>query len=134
MCDLTLLILDAAKRPDDHYRAVIGDVVSMVHSHEQPLWLVLNKVDLVRPKTWLLSRGEEVHQIAQDRAPHVRKPFDSVFTLSALHDDGVDALLHNLLQRARPGPWYMCAQAHAGAPMTALCAGPSPAAGCFPPT
>jgi len=150
--DYTLVVIDAAKRIDDQLReelAVLmvaaqnsrgrveevrldedGNLEEVVGQDEknarEKFAIVLNKVDLVNPKTLLLDLAEELgvlgdtcvryrgevleegkefdlvekHQFTEQEEDELLSQYPPVFFISALKNDGVDDLLQHLFSRA----------------------------------
>jgi GTP-binding protein Era len=89
--DLILLVIDAVT-------GVTGDVARIVDSldeRQHPLFLALNKIDLVK-KAGLLGLSA--------RLSDTLKP-DRVFMISAAQDDGVPDLKQALAEAMPDGPW-----------------------------
>lgn len=92
-CDLILWIVDVAKRPspEDEY------ALKMAKETSTPVFLLLNKVDLLRDKKALLPIIENYRK---------RHDFTEVIPLSALKRDGLDLLLEKLVKALPAGPRY----------------------------
>jgi len=92
-CDLVLLIVDASIRfhPADDF------VLKMAQRAETPVFLLLNKIDLLREKEKLLPMIEQYRQ---------RHDFREVIPLSALKKDGLDLLLEKVVAGLPAGPRY----------------------------
>jgi GTP-binding protein Era len=86
--DLILLVIDASEKVRD-------DVVGGVETREHPLFLALNKVDLVQKPTLLA--------LAADLSARLNP--DEVFMTSATHGDGVADLKRALADAMPEGPW-----------------------------
>jgi len=86
--DLILLVLDASERVRD-------EVVAGLDRREHPLFLALNKIDLVK-KPALLALAAELTERLQP---------DQVFMISATQGDGVHDLKQALADVMPPGPW-----------------------------
>ena len=86
--DLTLLVIDASQRVRD-------EILEGVSKREHPLFLVLNKIDLVN-KGKLLG-------LASDLA--ARLDPQKLFMISATQGDGVPDLKQALVDAMPPGPW-----------------------------
>jgi GTP-binding protein Era len=89
--DVALLIVDARAGLTDPLRAII-ERLSKTH---RPIWLVLNKTDLI-PRERLLPLTAELHQLL---------PFAETFMISAEKGEGLDLLLDRLAQTMPPGPF-----------------------------
>jgi GTP-binding protein Era len=86
--DLILLVIDASER-------VREDVLQGLEKREQPLFLALNKVDLVK-KPELLALATKLTE---------RLNPDKVFMISATEGDGVPDLKQALADVMPSGPW-----------------------------
>jgi GTP-binding protein Era len=86
--DLVLLMIDASER-------VREEIVAGLDKHEHPLFLVLNKIDLVR-KTDLLA-------LAAGLAARLNP--EKLFMISAAQGDGVADLKAALAEAMPEGPW-----------------------------
>jgi len=86
--DLILLVIDASERVRD-------EILEGLEKREHPLFLVLNKVDLVK-KEKLLSLSAELTQSLDP---------DKVFMISATQGDGVPDLKDALAATMPEGPW-----------------------------
>ena len=92
-CDLILWIVDVAKRPrpEDEF------ALKMAKGTSTPVFLLLNKVDLLRDKQALLPIIEDYRK---------RHDFTEVIPLSALKKDGLDLLVEKLVKALPAGPRY----------------------------
>jgi GTP-binding protein Era len=86
--DLILLVVDASERIRD-------EVIEGLEKREQPLFLVLNKIDLVK-KSELLALSASLT---------ARLNPDKVFMISATRGDGVADVLTALADAMPEGPW-----------------------------
>ncbi|HJU77248.1 MAG TPA: GTPase Era [Sphingomicrobium sp.] len=86
--DLVLLLIDAAERVRD-------EIVRGLERREQPLFLALNKIDLVK-KPQLLALSAELT---------ARLNPEKVFMISATQGDGVPDLKEALADTMPEGPW-----------------------------
>jgi len=86
--DLVLLVIDASER-------VREDVLAGLEKRHQPLFLVLNKIDLVKKP--------ELLKLATDLTARLNP--DQVFMISATQGDGVPDLKQALADVMPPGPW-----------------------------
>jgi GTP-binding protein Era len=89
--DVALLIVDARAGLTDPLRAI----VERLGKTRRPIWLVLNKTDLI-PRERLLPLTAELHQLL---------PFAETFMISAEKGEGLDLLLDRLAQTMPPGPF-----------------------------
>jgi GTP-binding protein Era len=92
-CDLVLLIADVTQRlsPGDQF------VVDLAKQTGTPVFLVLNKVDLLKEKAKLLPIIEEYRH---------KHEFKEVIPLSALKKNGIDLLVEAVLKALPNGPAY----------------------------
>lgn len=140
--DYTLLVVDAARKLTDPLRESLVQLMlfaihrcggrdegeytleeSTARAPQQPeslekFAIVLNKVDLVNPKTLLLDISEELGNMAEEcikyrdkdeEAPPepmdpklVEEMFPPIFYVSALKEDGVNDIVKHLFQKATP--------------------------------
>jgi GTP-binding protein Era len=89
--DVALLIVDARAGLTEPLRAII----ERLGKTRRPIWLVLNKTDLI-PREKLLPLTAELHQLL---------PFAETFMISAEKGEGLDLLLDRLAQTMPPGPF-----------------------------
>src|SRR5467141_1194878 len=92
-CDLILLLADVTRRlsPEDNF------ALRMAQQVGTPVFLLLNKIDLLKDKKTLLPVIEE-HQR--------RHEFKEVIPLSALKKDGLELLLEKVVAALPIGPAY----------------------------
>jgi len=89
--DLILLVIDA----DAGLNREIEGIVESLQQRDHPLWLALNKVDLVK-KPNLLALATTLNE---------RLKPDKVFMISASQGDGVPDLKDTLSSKMPEGPW-----------------------------
>ena len=89
--DLLLFLADASTPPGPEDRRALD----VVKSAETPVFLVLNKVDRVSPKTLLLERIEQYKTLHD---------FAEYFTVSALKRQGLEDLTKTISRRLPEGP------------------------------
>jgi GTP-binding protein Era len=89
--DLILLVIDAAARVNAEVEAIIESV----EKREQPLFLALNKIDLVKKEALLALAADLTARLNPDK----------VFMISAAQGDGVPALKQALAATMPEGPW-----------------------------
>jgi GTP-binding protein Era len=89
--DLILLVIDAAARINDE----VERIITSLGERKQPLFVVLNKIDLVK-KAALLGLSADLS---------ARLNPDKVFMISASQGDGVPDLKAALANAMPPGPW-----------------------------
>lgn len=92
-CDLVLLIIDATRKLDqyDHF------AIQMLQQSSAKVFLVLNKVDLLKGKHALLPLIEEYKSL---------HAFQEIIPVSALKKDGLDVLLQQVVAALPTGPAY----------------------------
>jgi GTP-binding protein Era len=89
--DLALFLVDAKRGLADDVR----QIAERLRKLGKPVWLVLNKIDLVEPPSLLpLAAGL-----------NVITPFAETFMISAQTGDGIDRLLDRLAQAMPEGPF-----------------------------
>jgi GTP-binding protein Era len=88
--DLACLVVDARAGLTDSVREIVGRLAGT----RVPLWLVLNKIDLI-PRERLLPLAAEITALA---------PFAETFMVSAETGDGVERLLDRLAEAMPEGP------------------------------
>jgi GTP-binding protein Era len=89
--DLIVLVVDASEGLNREVERIVGSI----QQREHPLWLALNKVDLVKkPKLLTLSTA-----LLERLNP------EKVFMISAAQGDGVPDLKHALAEAMPEGPW-----------------------------
>lgn len=86
--DLILLVIDASQRVRD-------EVLEGLEKREHPLFLALNKIDLVKKDKLLALASEFTTRLNPDK----------VFMISASQGDGVPDLKHALAEAIPQGPW-----------------------------
>ncbi|MCA3274404.1 MAG: GTPase Era [Roseomonas sp.] len=89
--DVALLIVDARAGLTEPLRAII----ERLGKTRRPIWLVLNKTDLI-PREKLLPLTAELHKLL---------PFAETFMISAEKGEGLDDLLDRLAATVPPGPY-----------------------------
>jgi GTP-binding protein Era len=92
-CDLVLLIADVAQR----FSAADQFVLDMARQTGTPVFLLLNKIDLLKEKAKLLPIIDEYRRMHD---------FKEVIPLSALKKQGVDVLLEKVVGALPKGPKY----------------------------
>jgi GTP-binding protein Era len=86
--DLILLVIDASER-------VRNEPIAGLQRSEHPLFLVLNKIDLVKKETLLALAADLTARLNPDK----------VFMVSATQGDGVPDLKRALADAVPEGPW-----------------------------
>jgi len=92
-CDLILLIVDVTRR----FNAADEFVLHMAKQTGTPVYLLLNKIDLLKEKGKLLPIIEEYRKLQE---------FKEVIPLSALKRDGLASLLNEVVAALPAGPRY----------------------------
>jgi GTP-binding protein Era len=108
-CDLILLIVDVTKRlgGEDEF------ALKMAQQTGTPVFLLLNKVDLLRDKKALLPIIEDYRK---------RHDFKEVIPMSALKKEGLDLLLEKLVESLPAGPQYFAEDQITDQPMRFMAA------------
>jgi GTP-binding protein Era len=108
-CDLILLIVDVTKRlgGEDEF------ALRMAQQTGTPVFLLLNKVDLLRDKKALLPIIEDYRK---------RHDFKEVIPMSALKKEGLDLLLEKLVEALPSGPQYFAEDQITDQPMRFMAA------------
>jgi len=89
--DLILLVIDASAGVNAEVERIIASLVERQH----PLFLVLNKIDLVKKPKLLALSADLTDRLAPDK----------VFMISAVQGDGVSDLAGALADAMPDGPW-----------------------------
>ncbi|MEI6159988.1 MAG: GTPase Era [Roseococcus sp.] len=89
--DFALLLVDAKSGITETVRGIIERLAGQ----HRPVWLALNKVDLIPPET-LLPLAAELHKML---------PFAETFMISAEKKRGLEKLRTKLAEVMQPGPW-----------------------------
>ena len=92
-CDLILFIVDVTR----HHSREDSFAVRMVQQSGTPVFLLLNKIDLLNDKTRLLPIIEEFRKVHS---------FKEIIPLSALKKNGLDRLLEKIVEALPVGPAY----------------------------
>lgn len=133
--DYTMVVIDAARKlTDDVKEALVNlmlkalraggrkergedgtQVRKPLQTNEEAFCIVLNKVDLVKPKSNLLELSEQVCSMAEECINYgdgsnedkvelqvLAELFPTIFYVSALHNDGVDDIWNHLMKKATP--------------------------------
>jgi GTP-binding protein Era len=90
--DIVLFMHDVKRSPDDETEQMLDQV----KGSGKPLYLVLNKVDILEDKARLLELGTWFKE---------RAPFNDIFMISALKKEGVIDILEVLSKEVPAGPW-----------------------------
>jgi GTPase len=109
-CDLVLLLVDAAKRPDPQDKFVL----SLVKQSDTPVFLLLNKVDLIR--------GDKQKLLPLIDAYRGNLDFKEVIPISARTGDGVDVLLKGIINLLPSGPHHFPKDQVTDQPVRFMCA------------
>ncbi len=92
-CDLVLLIMDATRKLDYHDQFALD----MLKHSSTKVFLLLNKIDLLRGKDRLLPLIDEYKKL---------RAFAEIIPTSALKRKGLDVLLNEVIAALPPGPPY----------------------------
>ena len=92
-CDLILLVTDVTRRLSHEDQVAI----QMAQQAKTPVFLLLNKIDLLKDKKRLLPIMDEYQRL---------HAFQEIIPLSALKKDGLQVLLENIVNALPPGPKY----------------------------
>jgi len=92
-CDLILLVIDITRRLSHEDQAAI----QMGQQAGTPVFLLLNKIDLLKDKKKLLPIIDEYQRL---------HAFQEIIPLSALKKDGLQVLLEKIVNALPPGPKY----------------------------
>jgi GTP-binding protein Era len=93
-CDLVLVIMDATRR----WEPADQDLLRALKSAPTPAFLLLNKIDLLhKEKRKLLPLIEQYARLYE---------FREVIPISARKREGLDVLIHKLVENLREGPRY----------------------------
>ncbi len=106
--DIVALLVDARKGFDEEAEAIIDKLKDA----RQPLILILTKIDLLE-RSRLLDLAQKLNEA---------RKFEATFMVSALKNDGLDALLNDLASRMKPGPWLYPEDQISDAPLRDLAA------------
>ena len=109
-CDLVLLLVDAAKRPDPQDKFVL----SLVKQSDTPVFLLLNKVDLIR--------GDKQKLLPLIDAFRGNLAFKEVIPISARTGDGIDVLLKEIVNMLPSGPHHFPKDQVTDQPVRFMCA------------
>jgi GTP-binding protein Era len=110
-CDLILLIVDSAKKKPDPQDKFVFDLVKRSGT---PVFLLLNKVDLLRgEKDRLLPLIENLRTLLD---------FKQVIPLSARTGNGIDLLLEEIVKFLPSGPHYFPEDQITDQPVRFMCA------------
>jgi GTP-binding protein Era len=111
--DIILLMVDASKLPSLRDQDVFAEMVSIaLKSAKDEIVLVLNKVDLVHPKSKLLDLTflyvSLINGVKYGPGGEDKSELDTTtFMISALENDGVLDLKNYLITRAKPDKWIL---------------------------
>lgn len=94
--DLVMILVDAAKTVGPAEMGLIEKAKSWHQRTKKPVILVLNKCDLVKPKSKLLELANELNEVLV---------FSDVFYISASLNKFVDELQEFLFTQGKPGEW-----------------------------
>ena len=111
--DVVLLVVDAARCRSLYYHDTFAELVKMgIENCKKELILVLNKVDLVEPKTELLDTTRILISLINGvrldpKFQHLASLDTTTFMISAQNNDGVVDIKNYLLSLAEYKPWIL---------------------------
>jgi GTP-binding protein Era len=111
--DVVLLVVDAAKPLTDNFKYLFGEVVNIgLKSVKKEVILILNKVDLVEPKSKLLDLTRELVSLINgvklgEEKQHLAELDTTTFMISALKSDGTLDLKNYLIRIADKKRWLL---------------------------
>lgn len=111
--DVVLLVVDAARCRSIQYHDTFAELVKMgIENCKKELILVLNKVDLVEPKTELLDTTRILISLINGvrldpKFQHLASLDTTTFMISAQNNDGVVDMKNYLLSLAECKPWIL---------------------------
>jgi GTP-binding protein Era len=111
--DVVLLVVDAARVLSPKQQYIFSEMVKIgLHHSKKELILILNKVDLVEPKSKLLETTRQLVSIINGvklgpEKAHLAELDTTTFMISAMNNDGILDLKNYLLQIADPKPWML---------------------------
>lgn len=111
--DVVLLVVDAARKLSEKNIYVFSEMAKLaIRNAEKEVILVLNKVDLVEPKTRLLDTARELVSILNGirlgtEKAHLATLDTATFMISALHNDGLLDLKNYLIRSAEQKEWLL---------------------------
>lgn len=98
-------------------REVLKRLCEVSFTNNSLLYIALNKVDLVEPKSQLLQYSNKISELIWDtkisllkagKEPSLEQKQwenEELFMISALQKDGTEELLQTLCKKAKPGDW-----------------------------
>ena len=92
-CDVVLLLIDVTHKPDERDRFAL----QMLKHSKPKVFLLLNKIDLLKGKDKLLPLIEEYKKLHE---------FHQIIPISGLKRDGLDVLLKEVTMALPPAPPY----------------------------
>ncbi len=111
--DVVLLMVDATKCKGLRYQDTFAEMAKIaINSAKLEVILVINKVDLIEPKTLLLKMTRELiglinyAKLGVENA-HLAELDTTTFMISAIQNDGVLDVKNYLLSIAQPKPWAL---------------------------
>lgn len=107
--DLVGLLIDVTQ----HDAPETAELIARVKEIRQPVFLILNKIDLLKDKDRLLPISAALAEGA---------PFQAVFMLSALTGSGAERMMDWLAAHVPPGPWLYPEDQVSDAPLRFLAA------------
>ena len=94
--DMIVLMLDAKRPAETEEHLALIDKLAALRNPDMRCVLVLNKIDTIQ-RDLLLPQIDSYNK---------RMAFDATYLISALKDDGVDALRDDLAQHMPVSPWH----------------------------
>lgn len=103
--DVGVVVVDGARKGLDELGGFVGDIVKIWRGHggEGGLALVINKVDIVKPKGRLL----EMVDFLKEGVDGFDEIFKDVFMVSGISGRGVEDVKRFLLASAKKGEWVV---------------------------
>jgi len=111
--DVVLIVVDAAREISDNYKITFSEIVRVALQYaKQEIILVLNKVDLVTPKTKLLEITWELVSLINGiklgpENAHNASLDTTTFMVSAIENDGIIDLKNYLISVSQPKSWII---------------------------
>lgn len=90
-CDIVLLLASMSEKPSQ-----LQDLIQLVQKQDNPVFLILNKIDEYKPDQVLLS-------IAEWNAIY---PFKAIIPVSALKHKNVELIIQEIKKCMPEAPWY----------------------------
>lgn len=113
--DVVLLVVDAARQLRENNLFLFSEMAKLALEHAKTeVILILNKVDLVEPKSRLLDISREYVSLINGiklgpEKAHLAKLDTQTFMISALQNDGMLDVKNYLIRSAENKPWLIAA-------------------------